>query len=104
MTINVSSDVETSINAAVRNGQFASADEMIARLVREHVQRNQEPPAATEPPAEARKPVWERILERTAAIPDEEFDKLPTDLADQHDHYLYGAPKRPARPLSNLIV
>ena len=41
------------------------------------------------------KPVWERILERTATIPDEEWDKLPTDLAEQHDHYLYGTPKRP---------
>jgi hypothetical protein len=42
------------------------------------------------------KPIWERILERSAAIPDEEFDKLPTDLAEQHDHYLYGTPKRPS--------
>ncbi len=42
----------------------------------------------------SRKPVWERILERTAEIPDEEWHKLPTDLAAQHDHYLYGTPKR----------
>lgn len=97
MTIHVSNDVEASINAALRSGQFASADEMIARLVREHAQRSQQPPATTDPPAESRKPVWERILERTAAIPDEEFDKLPTDLAEQHDHYLYGTPRRPAR-------
>ena len=24
-------------------------------------------------------------------------DALPTDLADQHDHYLYGRPKRPRK-------
>jgi hypothetical protein len=42
----------------------------------------------------ARKPVWERILERSAAIPAEEWDKLPTDLSEQHDHYIYGTPKR----------
>ncbi|GAC1450094.1 MAG: hypothetical protein NVSMB9_34330 [Isosphaeraceae bacterium] len=48
-------------------------------------------------PAEGRKPIWERILERTARIPDEAWDKLPTDLAEQHDHYLYGTPKRPTR-------
>jgi hypothetical protein len=53
-------------------------------------------PAASEKAAEtARKPIWERILERSAAIPDEEWDKLPTDLAEQHDHYIYGTPKRP---------
>ena len=31
----------------------------------------------------------------TADVPDAEWDKLPTDLAAQHDHYLYGTPKRP---------
>jgi Arc/MetJ-type ribon-helix-helix transcriptional regulator len=39
MTINVSKDVENSINAAVRSGRYASADEMIARLVEEDAQR-----------------------------------------------------------------
>ena len=45
--------------------------------------------------APARKPIWERIQDMTADVPDEEWDKLPTDLAEQHDHYLYGTPKRP---------
>jgi len=27
-------------------------------------------------------------------IPDEIFEKLPTDGAHNHDHYLYGAPKK----------
>jgi hypothetical protein len=61
-----------------------------------HLASPPEPPtpddAATPP---GRKPVSERILERTAAIPDEEWDKLPTDLAEQHNHYLYGTPKHP---------
>jgi hypothetical protein len=50
--------------------------------------------AAAESTIPARKPVWERILERTADISDKEWDKLPTDLAEQHDHYLYGTKKR----------
>ena len=33
MTIHISKDVENAINAAVRSGQFASADEMVAKLV-----------------------------------------------------------------------
>ena len=61
-----------------------------------HVALPPETPAAKDAAAPpARKSVWERIQERTAAIPDEEWDKLPTDLAEQHDHYLYGTPKRP---------
>jgi Arc/MetJ-type ribon-helix-helix transcriptional regulator len=45
MTINVSKDVEDSINAAVQKGLFASAEEMIAQLVREHAQRTPPSPA-----------------------------------------------------------
>jgi predicted XRE-type DNA-binding protein len=40
------------------------------------------------------RPIWERIAEIVADMPSEELEKLPTDLAANHDHYLYGAPKR----------
>jgi hypothetical protein len=46
-------------------------------------------------PAYTGKPIWEEIDEITAAVPDEEFLKLPADGAAQHDHYIYGLPKRP---------
>jgi Arc/MetJ-type ribon-helix-helix transcriptional regulator len=49
MTITVSKDVESSINAAVQSGQFASPDEMITKLVREYAQRAQQQPAAIPP-------------------------------------------------------
>ena len=42
-----------------------------------------------------RPPIWERIAASTADAPPEELAKLPTDGASQHDHYLYGTPKRP---------
>jgi hypothetical protein len=29
-------------------------------------------------------------------IPQDAWETLPTDLATQHDHYIYGTPKRPA--------
>ncbi|HUY89335.1 MAG TPA: AbrB/MazE/SpoVT family DNA-binding domain-containing protein [Pirellulales bacterium] len=37
----------------------------------------------------------ERIVARAAALPPGALDSLPHDLAAQHDHYLYGTPKRP---------
>lgn len=40
-------------------------------------------------------PVWERIAALTADASDEELGKPPTDGASQHDHYIYGVPKRP---------
>jgi hypothetical protein len=52
-----------------------------------------ESPAAV--PQEARTPIWEAFIEASLEIPDEELDLLPTDGATQHDHYIYGTPKRP---------
>jgi predicted DNA-binding antitoxin AbrB/MazE fold protein len=37
----------------------------------------------------------ERIVARAHALPPETLDKLPADGAAQHDHYIYGTPKRP---------
>jgi len=56
-----------------------------------HSNDEQESPA---PPYEARKPIWARFEEASCMIPDEELDRLPTDLATQIDHYIYGTPKR----------
>ncbi len=36
----------------------------------------------------------ERIMARAQALPPEVLRDLPDDLAAQHDHYLYGSPKR----------
>lgn len=40
------------------------------------------------------RPIWEQIAEIVAQVPPEEWEKLPADLAANHDHYLYGTPKR----------
>jgi antitoxin component of MazEF toxin-antitoxin module len=36
----------------------------------------------------------ERIVARARALPPDVLGALPDDLAAQHDHYLYGTPKR----------
>lgn len=41
-----------------------------------------------------RKTIWEKIDERIKEVPPEVWDELPTDGAEQHDHYLYGTPKK----------
>lgn len=49
MTIHTSKDVENAINAAVRSGQFASADEMVDKLVRDYARRHPvQPPVPNE--------------------------------------------------------
>lgn len=49
----------------------------------------------TASPEETGKPVWELFEDASREIPDEELDRLPTDGSLQHDHYIYGTPKRP---------
>jgi hypothetical protein len=52
--------------------------------------------AATDAPAggdASSKPLWQRIVEIGAAVPEGDWDKVPVDLSKNLDHYLYGAPK-----------
>jgi Arc/MetJ-type ribon-helix-helix transcriptional regulator len=102
MTIHLPENLESSIRAVVNSGRFASVDDAMAeatRLLLQQVQQGQEniktPATGEANRAHERKPIWEEILELSAAVPDEEFDKLPVDGAEQHDHYIYGTPKRP---------
>jgi len=59
--------------------------EEILRLVEVKLSRPQK--------AETR-PIWEVITEISSEIPLEEWEKLPSDGSVNHDHYLYGAPKK----------
>lgn len=36
------------------------------------------------------KAVWQEVLRIAKMIPESDLHKLPTDLAEKHDHYLYG--------------
>jgi len=44
--------------------------------------------------ARKEKPFLERVIEISSQVSDEEWAKLPTDGSVNHDHHLYGAPKR----------
>jgi Arc/MetJ-type ribon-helix-helix transcriptional regulator len=100
MTIHLPENLESSILAAVHSGRYASLDDAMAEaasmLIQRLKQEQAKQTAVSQPEtAQAQKPIWEEILELTADVPDEEWDRLPTDLAEQHDHYIYGTPKRP---------
>jgi Arc/MetJ-type ribon-helix-helix transcriptional regulator len=100
MTIHLPPDLESSIQAAVDSGHFASEDDMVAAAVRDYLQRllDRFPPVAATPAAvetlTKRKPLWERAAELRNSIPEEEWATLPADGAVQLDHYIYGSPKR----------
>ena len=46
-------------------------------------------------PEKTDKSVWELFEDASRELPNEELDRLPKDGSLQHDHYIYGTPKRP---------
>jgi Arc/MetJ-type ribon-helix-helix transcriptional regulator len=102
MTIHLPEPLESSIRAAVHSGRYASLDDAMAEAASLLVQRlKQEQTQATEPAASqaapsAHKPIWEIIDDENRSIPPDVWATLPTDLSEQHDHYIYGTSKRPA--------
>jgi hypothetical protein len=46
------------------------------------------------PAPKTKKPLWERLEEISREVPEEDIEHVPTDLAAQVDHYIYGTPKR----------
>jgi hypothetical protein len=42
----------------------------------------------------APEPFWKAFTQRMHSLPGEAFEALPTDGASEHDHYLYGSPKK----------
>jgi Arc/MetJ-type ribon-helix-helix transcriptional regulator len=104
MTIHLPPDIESSIQAAVHNGRYASLDDAMTEAASLLVQQLRQEQAQAKPPAanyadaaSADKPIWEVIEEENQSIPPEVWDALPADLSEQHDHYIYGTPKRPTQ-------
>jgi Arc/MetJ-type ribon-helix-helix transcriptional regulator len=95
MTIHLPKNLENSVLATVRGGRYATVDEAMTDAARLLIERLNQEEAGANQPARTHKPIWEEIAEIAAGVPDEEWAKLPSDGAEQHDHYIYGTAKRP---------
>jgi Arc/MetJ-type ribon-helix-helix transcriptional regulator len=88
-------DLEEFVQRELAEGKYRSEAELVAdalRLLRErHQSREDYPESVTR-----HVPIWELFQETLKDIPEEELDHLPPDAAEQHDHYIYGTPKKPA--------
>jgi Arc/MetJ-type ribon-helix-helix transcriptional regulator len=100
MTIHLPEDLERFVQAEVARGHFASEDDAIAEAVR-LLRRGLAPQlegngagAAGMDVATAQKPIWEVIEDENRSLAPEVWEALPADLSAQHDHYIYGTPKR----------
>lgn len=105
MNVLLSEHWQEFLRSKIQSGQFTSEAEVIEASLRllQNLGRDPESPQAdsTDP---TRKPIWDRIQERSREVSDEEFLKLPADGAEQHDHYIYGTPKRLSFKQEGFVV
>jgi len=90
MTVSIQlSDEQTEALKAKAKALGVSAEQYARHVLEEDLQR-QPGPGAVQPPRH----ISQVIAEIMADTPSEELAKLPADGASEHDHYIYGWPKR----------
>ena len=72
-----------------------TGDEAVREAVKTFLERSAEQavPNGAPSPEQAR-PIWEVFEDIMSDVPQEVLDALPADAAEQHDHYIYGIPKK----------
>jgi hypothetical protein len=90
MTVSIQlSDEQTEALKAKAKALGVSAEQYARHVLEEDLER-QPGPGAVQPPRH----ISQVIAEIMADTPPEELAKLPADGASEHDHYIYGWPKR----------
>ncbi|MDX6446670.1 MAG: hypothetical protein QOH71_3744 [Blastocatellia bacterium] len=84
----MSANLEQSILEKLHALPDEKQQEVLA-LVDEMLKENNEPRSR-----ENDRPIWEIIEEISSQAPPGTWDNVPTDGSLNHDHYLYGAPKK----------
>ena len=75
--------------AAVAAAGGLSLAQYLGRLAQERAPAHPQPASTV-----FRKPISQVIAEIMADVPAAELAKLPLDGASEHDHYIYGCPRR----------
>ncbi len=63
-------------------------------MVTKHSPAKKKPAARKAAPKNPPLSLWERLAAIGDAVPDEEWAKLPRDLAKNFDHYAHGSPRQ----------
>lgn len=84
----MSANLEQAILEKIQALPDSKQQEVLA-LVDEMLKENHAPP-----PRGNVRPIWEIIEEISSQAPPGTWDDVPTDGSVNHDHYLYGAPKK----------
>jgi hypothetical protein len=90
LTIDLPGEAERALQNKAR-AAGVTAEQYAQRLLERDLGTAGEGTASAQQPL---RNVADAILHRMRELPPEAFEGLPADGASQHDHYLYGSPKR----------
>jgi len=98
MPISLPPDVDARIQRKITEAGYRTPDEVLRKALDALDANEQEQAAKSQKRKKASlsAPVWQRFQNAVRSIPEEELSTLPKDGASEHDHYLYGLPKRSA--------
>jgi hypothetical protein len=90
LTIDLPSEAEQALHNKAR-AAGVSAEQYAQRVLQRDLGVAEHGKTAVDRPLQS---AADMILQRIRKLPREAFEGLPSDGASQHDHYLYGSPKR----------
>ncbi len=93
MTIEIPAVLEERVRRSVANGEFESVDACVLKAV-DSILPQAPAPLNGESPSGDEPTIGEVIRDLFAQLPPEERRDLPVDGAAEHDHYIYGLPKK----------
>ena len=97
ISISLPPDLDDRIQQKVMQAGYRTPDEVIRKALDAlDAQEQQAVPQRSRGTKNSAVPVWQRFQTAARSIPEEELAALPPDGASEHDHYLYGLPKRSA--------
>ena len=97
MPVSLPQDLDERIQQKVIQAGYRTPDEVIRKALDAlDAQEQQQVRQRGRVRKKAAIPVWQRFQNAASSIPGEELALLPQDGASEHDHYLYGIPKRSA--------
>lgn len=71
-------------------GEFSTRDGSLRRILRVDALERR-PATADDEYDDSAPPLWQTVIDLGASLPPEEWDRVPTELAANLDHYLYGS-------------
>ena len=95
MKLTLPSEIERQLNEKVENGEFESVEAAITDTLRQSLgagDSNHRVKAQVTP--DNISVAVERLRKEADLEVKEALDRLPADLASEHDHYAYGTPKK----------